>query len=281
MSERLVTDKHLKNFHFYLLQEEKSAATVEKYLRDIRAFAVFADGRPVTKERTLEYKQSLIDRGYAVRSVNSMLASLNSFLRFLGWNDCTVKNIRFQQETYCAEEKELTREEYLRLLQASEDRPALRLLLQTICATGIRVSELKFFTLDAVRRGRISVRCKNKTRVILIPNRLRNRLLRYAERYRIHSGAIFVTRSGRPLDRSNIWTAMKSLCERAGISSKKVFPHNLRKLFARTFYNAEKDIAQLADILGHSSINTTRIYIMTTYEEHLRKIERLGLVPEE
>ena len=215
-----------------------------------------------------------------MRSINSMLASVNSLLVFLGWSDCKVKNLRCQRQTYCAEEKELSRAEYLRLLKASQHQEQLNLVIQTICSTGIRVSELQYFSLEAVRRGEVTVQCKSKTRTIFVPGKLKKILLNYAKRCGIRSGSIFVTRNGKPLNRSNIWAQMKRLCQRAQVNPAKVFPHNLRKLFARTFYGIEKDIAKLADILGHSSIDTTRIYIMTTGTEHRRKIEKLGLILE-
>lgn len=276
MNTRFLTETIVEEFYQYL--EEKSTATLEKYLRDVRAFFVYAGQQNVTKELMMAYKNGLIEKGYAVRSINSMLDSLNSLLVFLGWQDCKVKNLKAQRQTYCAEEKELTKAEYLRLLTAAEHRPQLRLILETICGTGIRVSELRFFTVEAVKRGEIAVRCKSKTRTILLPSKLRKLLLDYAKKSGIPSGAIFITRSGKPLNRSNIWAQMKSLCKAANVKASKVFPHNLRKLFARTFYGIEKDIAKLADILGHSSIDTTRIYIMTTGTEHRKKIERLGLV---
>lgn len=269
---------HIKEFANYLCREEKSSATQEKYLRDVHAFCLYADGNEITKELVVEWKKELIESGYAVRSINSMLASLNSLLDFVGLADCKVKNIRTQRQTYCTEDKQLTKAEYLRLLEASKKNEQLNLVIQTICSTGIRVSELRYFTLEAVRYGEVTVDCKNKTRTILVPGKLKNILINYARRHGITTGSIFVTRTGRPLNRSNIWCAMKKLCETAGVRPSKVFPHNLRKLFARTFYGIEKDIAKLADILGHSSINTTRIYIMTTGVEHRRKIERLGLV---
>lgn len=278
MNTRFLTETIVEEFYQYLVLEEKSTATLEKYLRDARAFFVYAGQQNVTKELMMAYKNGLIEKGYAVRSINSMLASLNSLLVFLGWQDCKVKNLKAQRQTYCAEEKELTKAEYLRLLTAAEHRPQLRLILETICGTGIRVSELRFFTVEAVKRGEIAVRCKSKTRTILLPSKLRKLLLDYAKKNGIPSGAIFITRSGKPLNRSNIWAQMKSLCKAANVKASKVFPHNLRKLFARTFYGIEKDIAKLADILGHSSIDTTRIYIMTTGTEHRKKIERLGLV---
>lgn len=278
MQNRILSEKDIETFQNHLLQEEKSTATMEKYLRDVRAFLVFADQAAITKDLVMAYKQDLLEKNYAVRSINSMLASLNSLLDFLGWGDCKVKSLKIQRQTYCAEEKELTKAEYLRLLEASRNQPQLNLIMQTICGTGIRVSELKYFTVEAVRRGEIVVNCKNKTRTILLPGKLKKLLLDYAKKNNIQSGAIFVTRNGKPVNRSNIWAQMKKLCESAGVKPSKVFPHNLRKLFARTFYGIEKDIAKLADILGHSSINTTRIYIMTTGTEHRRKIERLGLV---
>ena len=262
----------------YMHREEKSRATQEKYLRDVNAFCDFVNGREISKELVVEWKKRLTERGYALRSVNSMLASLNCFLGFLGMQSCRVKYIRAQRQTYCAEDRELTKTEYVRLLAASKKNEQLNLVIQTICGTGIRVSELQYFTVEAVGQGEIAVKCKNKTRTILVPGKLRSMLLNYAKRHGILGGAIFRGRNGLPLDRSSIWRRMKKLCNAAGVKASKVFPHNLRKLFARTFYKIEKDIAKLADILGHSSINTTRIYIMTTGAEHRRRIEKLGLV---
>lgn len=278
MGVRIITTAEIQNFSDYLLREEKSGATYEKYLRDVRGFAYYVGENTVTKELVVAWKKNLVDRQYAVRSINSMLASVNSFLAFLGWYDCKVKSIRLQRQTYCGEDQELTKAEYMRLLDASRKNEQLNLVLQTICGTGIRVSELRYFTVEAVRRGEVTVNCKSKTRKILIPGKLRKLLLSFAKQNRIVSGSIFVAKSGKPLDRSQIWRKMKQLCQKAEVKASKVFPHNLRKLFARTFYGIEKDIAKLADILGHSSINTTRIYIMTTGQEHRRKIERLGLV---
>ena len=269
---------NIKEFADYLCREEKSRATQEKYLRDAQSFCVYADGSEITKELVVAWKKKLVESGYAVRSVNSMLASINSLLDFLGLSNCKVKNIRTQRQTYCTEDKELTKAEYLRLLEASKKNEQLNLVIQTICGAGIRVSELRYFTVEAVRQGEIVIDCKGKTRTILVPGKLKKLLLNYAKHCRIQSGTIFVTKNGKPMDRSNIWAQMKRLCTAADVNPTKVFPHNLRKLFARTFYGIEKDIAKLADILGHSSINTTRIYIMTTGTEHRRKIERLGLV---
>ena len=273
-----LTNGQIGEFANYLCREEKSTATREKYLRDVRGFCAYVGDAELTKELVIAWKKYLVEEDYAVRSINSMLASVNSLLDFLGLTNCKAKNIRIQRQTYCTQDKELSKTEYLRLLAASKKNEQLNMVIQTICATGIRVSELRYFTVEAVRRGEVTVDCKNKTRTILVPGKLKNILLNFAKRRGITAGTIFVTRTGRPLNRSNIWAAMKKLCAAAGVKPSKVFPHNLRKLFARTFYSIEKDIAKLADILGHSSINTTRIYIMTTGNEHRRKIERLGLV---
>lgn len=278
MKQRYLEAEQMRMFEIELRQEEKSEATVEKYLRDVGAFCRFVRNEEVTKGVVMAWKKELAEHGYAVRSVNSMLASVNSFLAFLGWQDCRVKSLRMQRQTYSSEERELTKAEYLRLLAAAQKKEQLNLVLQTICGTGIRVSELQYFTVEAVRRGKIVVNCKNKTRTILVPGKLKKLLLDYAKRKHICGGVIFLNQNGKPLDRSSIWRQMKALCRAAHVQESKVFPHNLRKLFARTFYGMEKDIAKLADILGHSSINTTRIYIMTTGHEHRRKIERLGLV---
>lgn len=278
MKEKTVSPAVIERFVDHLYKEEKAGATVEKYKRDVGAFAGFAGQSAVTKELVIAFKHHLVAKGYAVRSVNSMLASLNSLLNFLGLPECKAKNIRRQRQTYCAEDKELSREEYLRLLEAARGQPQLRLLMETICSTGIRVSELRYFTVEAVTRGEVIVDCKSKTRNIFVPGKLKKLLLKYADQHGITCGPIFLGRTGKPLDRSAIWAAMKRLCEKAGVKKSKVFPHNLRKLFARTFYGIEKDIAKLADILGHSSIDTTRIYIMSTGREHRQKIERLGLV---
>ena len=279
MKDRRLTPALLGEFGQYLLEEERSAATADKYLRDIRHFAHYAAGRSLDKPLVLDYKASL-EEGYAITSANSMLAALNAFLRFAGWQDCCVKPFRLQKKAYSSAQKELTKEEYRRLTKtaAKKGNQRLSLILQTICATGIRVSELQHITLDAVQQGEAVVSCKGKTRRIFLVSPLRKKLMQYAKEHHIPSGAVFVTRNGRPIDRSNIWREMKALCRKAGVSPGKVFPHNLRHLFARTFYGLEKDIAKLADILGHASIDTTRIYIMTTGAEHRRKLETMHLV---
>jgi len=278
MSTKIIVQKNIQDFKNFLFSEEKSMATIEKYIRDVNAFFVFLENREVTKTLVMEYKKKLTVGGYAVRSINSMISSVNSLLHFLGWDDCKVRLLKMQRQTYCEEEQELTKAEYLRLLKAAQMKPQLKLVLQTICGTGIRVSELQYFTVENVKRGEVIVTCKGKRRVIMIPGKLQNLLLNYAKKQKIYTGTLFLTKRGKPLHRSSIWAQMKALCEAANVNSRKVFPHNLRKLFARTFYGLEKDIAKLADILGHSSIDTTRIYIISSGMEHRKKIERLGLV---
>ena len=273
-----ITTKDIAGFREHLILEERSVATIQKYIRDIKAFAKYVEG-PVTKETVIAYKKHLQEH-YAVRSVNSMLASMNSLFVFLGWHDLRVKALKLQQQVYCPEEKELTKAEYTRLCKAAQRRhnERLNLILQTICGTGIRVSELQYITVEAVEHGEAVVNCKAKTRSVFIVKELRQKLLRYAAEQRIKSGMIFVTRTGKPISRTNIWREMKALCVEANVNPEKVFPHNLRHLFARVFYGIEKDIAKLADILGHSSINTTRIYIISTGMEHRRRMENMHLI---
>lgn len=278
MKGRFITAKTIAEFKDHLILEERSAATIQKYIRDIKAFAEYAEGS-VTKETVIAYKKHLQEH-YAVRSVNSMLASINSLFVFLGWHGLKVKVLKLQQQVYCPEEKELTKVEYTRLCKAAQRRhnERLNLILQTICGTGIRVSELQFITVEAAKCGEAVVRCKGKTRAVFIVRELRQKLLRYAAEQNIQSGMIFVTRTGKPISRTNIWREMKALCVEADVNPQKVFPHNLRHLFARVFYGIEKDIAKLADILGHSSINTTRIYIISTGIEHRRRMENMHLI---
>ena len=280
MEMRKLTDRSINEFNSYLKVEEKSENTIEKYIRDVRSFANFLNGQDVSKEIVIAYKESLLKENYAVRSINSMLASLNSFFSFLGWLDCKVKAIKLQRQIYCPEEKELTKQEYMRLLNAAKKKgnERLNLILQTICGTGMRVSELQFITVEAVRFGEAVVSLKGKTRTVFIVRELQKKLLRYAAEQGIKSGSIFVTRTGKPMSRTNIWREMKKLCEDANVNPNKVFPHNLRHLFARVFYGIEKDIAKLADILGHSSINTTRIYIISTGTEHRKRMENMRLI---
>ena len=280
MKGRILTSEAIQSFKKYLREEEKSENTIEKYLRDVRAFAEYLSGAEITKETVIAYKNKLLSENYAVRSMNSMLASLNSLFSFLGWSDCKVKSIKLQRQIYCPEEKELTKAEYMRLVNTAKQKgnERLNLILQTICGTGIRVSELQYITLEAVKRGEVVVSLKGKTRSVFIVKELQKKLLRYAAEQKIKNGVIFVTRTGKPISRTNIWREMKALCEKADVNPQKVFPHNLRHLFARVFYGIEKDIAKLADVLGHSSINTTRIYIISTGNEHRRRMEHMRLI---
>ena len=280
MKGRILTEKRIEDFLAYLKSEEKSENTIGKYLRDVQAFFAYLGGAAVTKEAVIAYKNKLLAESYVVRSVNSMLASLNSLFAFLGWTDCRVKSIKLQRQIYCSEERELTKAEYMRLVNTAKQKgnERLNLILQTICGTGIRVSELQYITVEAVKCGEAIVSLKGKTRTIFIVRELQKKLLRYAAEQGISSGTIFITRTGRPMSRTNIWREMKGLCEQAGVNPQKVFPHNLRHLFARVFYGIEKDIAKLADILGHSSINTTRIYIISTGNEHRKRMENMRLI---
>ena len=280
MKGRIITKSLIAKFKTYLQNEEKSTNTIEKYVRDVKAFADYTNSLDITKEMVIAYKNKLLSDNYAVRSINSMIASLNSLFTFVGWQDLKVKSIRLQRQIYCPEEKELTKAEYLRLVNTAKQKgnERLNLLIQTICGTGIRVSELQYITVEAVKCGEAMVSLKGKTRSVFIVRELKKKLLRYAAEQGIKSGAIFITRSGKPMSRTNIWREMKNLCEQANVNPDKVFPHNLRHLFARTFYGIEKDIAKLADILGHSSINTTRIYIITTGNEHRQRMENMRLI---
>lgn len=281
MKQHRITQKALKNYEEELFQQERSRATVQKYRRDLQSFAAWlkTQGGAVTKDTVIAYKAALTMR-YAAASVNSMLAAVNGFLAYMGWNECRVKLLKIQRSAYIDQERELNDEEYHRLLEAAQAKKNQQLfyLLQTICATGIRVSELPFITVSAVAQGKTIVRNKGKCRVIFLPKLLCLRLKKYCEARKLRKGSVFVTRTGRPLNRSNIWAMMKALCTAAHVAEKKVFPHNLRHLFARTFYKKEHDLDHLAVILGHSSINTTRIYTKTSSEEYFRQIEVLHLV---
>lgn len=269
--------KVLCDFDRYLQEEEKGKLTREKYLRDVGKFLLWLRSRELTRGEVLAYKASLVET-YAVASVNSMLSSLNRYLTYLGREDCRVKTLKQQREVFRPEERELTRTEYHRLLKAAEGDRRLCLLMQTICATGIRVSEHRFLTVEAARQGRAVVRGKGKVRTVLIPRKLCRMLLDYCTRQGITGGSIFVTKGGKPVDRSRIWAQMKKLCHSAKVSPKKVFPHNLRHLFARMFYSMEKDIVRLADILGHSSVNTTRMYTIESGKVHRKQIEKMPLL---
>lgn len=276
---RKITGELISDFKTYLINEEKSIATIEKYLRDITAFMLWLGVRSVEKNVVLEYKTVLIEK-YAPASVNSILSSLNSFFNYNEWYDCQVKIIKLQKQIFSSEKKELTKAEYEKLLKAAQQKQNIKLfyLMQTICATGIRVSELKYITVNAVHSGEAVINCKGKMRMVLLPKQLCKMLKQYIKKHQINQGSVFVSKYGRPLDRSNIWKLMKALCECAGVSREKVFPHNLRHLFARTYYSLEKDVVRLADILGHSSVNTTRIYTIETGDVHRRQIQKLGLL---
>lgn len=280
MMKRKLTNNDIISFKQYMIAEEKSNATIEKYIRDIKQFYVFIKDNSVTKEVVIDYKKNLIDKGYSIRSINSMLASINSLFNFLGWFDCRVKALKMQQEIFRPEEKELSKAEYIKLVKTAKKRhnERLCLILQTICGTGMRVSELQFITVEAVQKGSTKVSCKAKNRSIFIVKELRKKLLEYAKSKGITSGKIFITRTGKSIDRITIWREMKKLCQEAEVNPSKVFPHNLRHLFARAFYALEKDVAKLADVLGHSNINTTRIYIVSTGIEHSKRMESMRLI---
>ena len=281
MQQQYLTGRLLKRYQAYLCVEEKSEATIQKYLRDIRAFYTYLKGEPITgRETVIGYKQWLENRGYAVTSINSMLVAVNGLMTFLGRPGWRVHLLRQQRDAFGLRDRELTRQEYLRLVRTAAARgdERLALLLQTICATGIRVSELRYITVASLRSGQAQISCKGKVRRILIPQALCVRLRDYCRRRGIGGGSVFVTRSGAPMDRSNIWAVMKRLCRAAGVAEHKVFPHNLRHLFARTFYKQYKDIVHLADVLGHSSVNTTRIYTMVSAAEHRGQISRMHLL---
>ncbi len=270
--------KKLSGFEIYLRNEEKSAATMEKYVRDVNRFLSFLSAlpqeTPIGKEHTMQYKKYLSQQGYEPASINSMLVALNCFLRFCGLQKLCVKLLKIQRQMFCRKEKELSREEYHRLVKAA-DGSRLSYILQTICGTGIRISELQYITVESVNIGKATVSCKNKTRIIFIPKAVQKILREYIRKTGVRRGTVFVTKSGKPIDRSNIWRDMKAICKKANVSAEKVFPHNLRHLFARLFYSIDKDITRLADLLGHSSINTTRIYIMESGQRHLIGLERL------
>ena len=277
--KKIITDSAVEEFENYLRFEEKSENTIQKYIRDVRFLREFASVREISKTLAIEFKAYLAEK-YELSSANSMIAALNAFFRFLGWGELCIKQFKIQRKAFCSEERELTKDEYFRLVNAAKQKgnERLNLILQTICGTGIRVSELRFITVEAVRKGEAVVSCKNKTRTVFIVRGLQKKLLNYAKINRIATGCVFLTKAGKPMERCSIWREMKRLCKDAHVSPAKVFPHNLRHLFARTFYGIEKDIAKLADILGHSNINTTRIYIITTGEEHKRKMENMRLI---
>ena len=280
MTDYTASPERIAAYARALRAEEKSSTTIAKYLRDIQAFTGFLAGRAVTRETAAAWKAHLVETGYAPVTVNAMLSALNGLFSFLGWNDCRVKFLKVQRQLFRDASRELTRREYDRLLAAAKRRgqERLALLMETICAPGIRVSEARYITVEAARRGRAEIALKGKVRTILLPEKLCRKLLKYAKKQKTASGAIFRTKSGKEISRRQIWAELKGLCRCADVAPSKVFPHNLRHLFATVFYKACKDIARLADILGHSSIETTRIYLLTSGAEHQRQLERLGLV---
>ncbi len=278
-------DKHigkeqLAAFEHHLRMEERELATIKKYLRDVRAFAVWLGERPLNKETTVAWKEYLLTKGYAPSTVNSMLIAVNQFFRFQHWDGLRVKTVRIQRRIFRNRDRELTRDEYIRLLEAAhaQGKERLALLMETICATGIRVSEVRYITVEAVQTGRAEIALKGKIRTILLPGKLCRKLLKHAKKQKTGSGEIFLTRTGKGMSRRQIWAEMKSVCKRARVSPSKVFPHNLRHLFARTFYKVCRDVVQLADVLGHSSVETTRIYLASTGDEYVRRMDRLGLI---
>ncbi len=276
---KIITDDLIEKFKEFLMNEEKASATLEKYMRDIKAFYLWTSGAELDKRKVLDYKEYLIGK-FAPASVNSVLSSLNSFFEYNNWYDMKVKMLKIQKQIFAQKDKELSKAEYERLLAAakSKNNEKLYLLMQTICSSGIRVSELQFITVEAIKLKKATINCKGKMRIVILPAELCRMLTEYAKKQKITSGSVFVTKTGKPLDRSAIWKMMKALCESARVSKDKVFPHNLRHLFARTFYTIQKDIVRLADILGHSSVNTTRIYTMETGDVHRRQIQSLGLL---
>ena len=275
-----LTEREFDQFEDYLRHDEREESTIEAYLRSLTRFSEWADGRTITKELAMEWKTALAESGYRPISVNAMLAAVNKFFICMGREDCKVKYLKLQRQMFRKSEKDLSKEEYQRLVQAAHEKGDLRmeLILETICATGIRVGELKYITVEAVRAGVAEIALKGKIRTILLPHRLCRKLQKYAKQQKIASGKLFLTQDGLPVSRQSIWTRMKALCEAAGVERSKVFPHNLRSLFARSFYGSCHDVVRLADVLGHSSIETTRIYLMSTGKEYLRQLDKLGLV---
>lgn len=272
----LLTTADILCYATYLREQEKSKATVERYTFALKALIEFLDGAELTKGRLIDWKESLAGT-YAAASVNTMLAAVNGFLEFKHWASLKVKPLKIQKSLFCDRRRELSREEYVRLVRAAGSG-RLSLVIQTICATGIRVSELQFITAVALQTGRAEINNKGKRRIVFLPDQLRRMLKKYLREQKRTSGPVFVTKTGKSLDRSNIWREMKALCKKAGVNPEKVFPHNLRHLFARTYYSLEKDLSRLADVLGHSNVNTTKIYTMESGSVHARQIERLKLI---
>lgn len=280
MKKHTLTQKNITAYHHHLRAEERAAATIEKYTRDIRAFAAWLDGSAVTKALSSGWKEHLLAQGLSPATVNAKLSAINGLFRFLGLEDCRVKFLKVQRQTFRDTAKELTRREYNRLIEAAQasGKAWLALAMQTMGAAGIRVSELGCVTVEAARRGQMHVALKGKVRTVMLPDKLCRKLLKYAGKQKIASGKIFLTKGGKDIPRNQVWREMKALCKKAGVEAAKVFPHNLRHLFAVTFYEATRDLVKLADVMGHSSVNTTRIYLLTTGREHLQQLNRLNMV---
>ena len=277
--EHIITQAQIEAYCAALRSDERSAGTIAKYRRDVTAFAEWLEGRPASKETAAGWKAYLLDQHYAPRTINSMLAAVNGFFSFMGWG-IKVKFLKIQHQLFRDTSRELTRAEYDRLLTAaqSSEQERLALIMETLCATGIRISELRYITVEAAQAGRATISLKGKIRTILLSTKLCRKLLKYARKQKIASGEVFLTKSGKPITRRQVWYELKRLCKAAGVESSKVFPHNFRHLFATIFYRACKDIARLADVLGHSSIETTRIYLTVSGTEQARQLDRLGLV---
>ena len=280
MEYRTSTVEQIREFSRYLREEERETATIDKYSRDVKDFFIWLKDREISRERIAEWKQHLRRAGRKSVTINGKLSALNKFLSFLGRNDCRIKYLKIQLRLFRSTEKQLSKQEYIRLMETAHSlgRERLALLMETICATGIRVSEVKYITAEAIRAGRTEIALKGKIRTILLPGKLCRKLKKYAGKRKIVSGEVFLTRNGKGMSRRQIWAEMKSLCEKAGVAPSKVFPHNLRHLFAQTFYRVCRDVAKLADVLGHSSIETTRLYLISTEAEHVRQMERMGLI---
>ena len=279
--KRMITEEKILQYQDYLYEEEKTTATIKKYICDLKKLMDYLSGREITKKLMVEYKEALRkEKGYRLTSINSFLVAANRFFEYMGWYDLRVKTYRIQKEIFVPENRDLSKAEYKKLVQAAmkKGKKRLAMILQTICAAGIRISELSCVTVESVLEGIVEIYCKGKQRVVLLPRKLQKKLLRYIQEKGIKSGILFCTSSGKPVDRSNIWKEMKGLCEEAEVTEEKVYPHNLRHLFAKEFYAVEKDIAKLADILGHSSVETTRIYIKSTSAEHQKQLNMMELV---
>ena len=280
MDNYILTMNQFGLFQQHLAEEERELGTIEKYMREVKKFALWQGRRKVTKETVSEWKEQLRQSGYKPETVNGKLSAVNKFLSCMGWGECCVKYLKIQRRLFRSTGRELTKDEYTRLVETAQGlgKTRLALLIETICATGIRVSEVKYITAEALRAGRADISLKGKIRTVLLPGKLCRKLQKYAKKQKITSGEVFLTRSGKGVSRRQIWAEMKALCKQARVAPSKVFPHNLRHLFARTFYQASRDVAKLADVLGHSSIETTRIYLISTGAEHVRQLERLGLI---